>query len=485
MKKLIIAVTATAVLFTGSAGVSFAQTNAGDSVLLAQLFDMVKDLATAISSIIERQIGVLTSDTGRTPTPTPTPVPSPQPVPKPSPEPGVFSFNVTSPATGNMWTIGKTYEVKWESANPNMGTADAPNFVSLYLVSANSTSARPTVLWTVAAFARNTGSYKWMISKNVYPGEYQLAIEPYARPDRRSYGGTFAIVSDVSVPSVEITLGSGKGRSLTKEESDSWVLICTYGQWGCYHGYNGYQPPGCYRLCSAGGGNAPVGGEQGDKISGGFMCWGPGDCSTPCSSGGQGAICRPPCERRACVGGGSGGGSAPVGGVQTELKVKITNPSETTDAAWVKGVQQTIRWESTDPSMSLKETDFISIYAVGEKDGARAATISSKAYNDGDFRWTVSTRLAEGMYKIVLQSVANTSLKAMSSQFYVTGALSTPVAGETLFTKSGAERKIGEGGIEPDKKLQVLCCRVPGGGSCYTESGGTCSSCFAWCTRPL
>ncbi len=388
MKKSLFIVAAVALLFAGSVGLAKAQTAMSDSALLAQLFDIVTDLAKAVSSIIERQIDSFTGNTGSTPAVIDTArTPAPVPVPKPSPEPGVISFKVTSPAAGERWTIGKTYEVKWENDNPTMGAAESPNFVSLYLVSTNNISKRPSVLWTVAAYTRNTGSYKWTVSKNVYPGEYQLAVEPYARPDRRSYGGTFAIISDATAPSTTESGGSRPAVDLV------------------------------------GGGGAH---GSPDQTSG-------------------------------------------------DLKIKITNPSETKDSAWVKGKQYTIQWQSTDPSMSLKETDFLSIYLVGEKDTARSlGTISSKAYNDGDYRWTIPTRLASGVYRIVLQSLANTSLKAMSSEFSVSGATTRiPKADDVLFTKAGKQTKIGGGEII---NRPVWCCN-----NCYIESGGTCGGCFSHC----
>lgn len=498
MKKILVIFTAVAVLFIGSAnGVGAQSSSSSDSSLLAQLFDMVQDLSKAMSAIIERQIDNISngiSGNSDSVQKAPSPVPAPQPAPKPSPEPGVISFKVTSPASGERWVVGKSYEVKWENDNPTMGAIEQPNFVSLYLVSTNNASKRPSVLWTVAAYTRNTGTYKWIVSKNVYPGEYMLAVEPYARPDRRSYGGTFSVVSDATLPPASgpwfigpvadpfKTVGALSETnkevanilptSLPKEGTPAFVYYspfpkdasdrlkaCKLIQMG--------PPLGGVQVCFGGGAYSP-GGGGGTEVR-----------IYPPEADGRGSCMiinmgTPLGNVRVCFN--SGGGNAPIGGQETEFKVKITNPSEVTDAALVKGKPFTVRWESSDPSVPLKETDLVSIYAVSTKDVTKSLwTISSRAYNDGDFRTTVSSRLADGMYKIVIQSVKNASLKAMSSEFSVSSpSARAPKNGDVLFTKNGQQTKIGEGGYISDRP--VWCCN-----NCYGESGGTCGGCFAHC----
>ena len=164
---------------------------------------------------------------------------------------------------------------------------------------------------------------------------------------------------------------------------------------------------------------------------------------------------------------------------QNEFKVRITNPSEATDAVWMKGRQYAIKWESTDPATSLKQTEFVSIYLVSAKDGARAYTISSKSYHDGEFKWTVSTRLADGIYKIVVQSVKNPSLKVTSSPISIAATVSrVPQEGDLVIKGNGQQTRIGEGGYTPDRS--VWCCL-----NCYGESGGTCGGCFTHCQGGL
>ena len=384
MKKQLVILGAIAIMFFGSVGVSSAQTSINDSALLAQLFDMVKDLASAISSIIERQVVNITDNAGSsdvTGSKTPISVPTLQPASKLSPEPGVFSFKVNSPATGESWTIGKKYRVSWISDSPSAGAIEQPNFVSIYLVSTNNASKKPTVIWTVASFARNTGSYDWTVSNKVYPGEYMVAVEPYARPDRRSIGGTFSIMSDSAVPPTQGVLS-----------------------------------------------NNTIG----------------------------------------------------VGGA---LGYVLTSPSDRTSSVWSQGTTYTIRWQSTDPSVSLKETDYVSISVVSAKDTSKTVlSISRKAYNDGDFRWFVPKTISTGIYQIVVAPIANSSLKAISSEFSVVPTGNpVPRAGDTFINTNGQQTKIDEGGIGLDR-LFVRCCGTSSGGNCYIESGGVCGPCFNWCS---
>lgn len=391
MKKLIIISLAVAIIFVGSARLSSAAMS--DSVLLGALFDMVQDLVTSINAMIERQLFSTPTNTGIVPSTTINTgvVPSTTTVP-PKPTPGVISFNVTSPnSQGEKWTSGKTYQIKWEVQASALGAAAEPNFVSLYLISARDTAVRPTVLWTVASFTRNTGSYEWTISKNLYPGDYKVAIEAYANSGTRTYGNTFTIYSDAV-----ISTGSGTGTG---------------------------------------------------------------------TGTGTGSV----------TGTGSSVGTA---GTTVGFNINITNPSVAIDGVWAKGVMQTIRWESTNQTASpLKETDYVSIYVVPTKNvNTRVLTISNKAYNDGDFRWVVNKTLAQGLYRIVIQSVSNPSMKAVSSEFFLADMTSrTMQLGDTFINASGVKSTIQQQQSD-EQKRGVWCCN-----NCYTLSGTSCGGCFRHC----
>lgn len=366
MKKFFIT-GAAALLIFGGVGFASAQTavTGSQSTLLADLMALVADLGRAVAALMEKidsSAGSATTDTGSKTVTSGT-------TGTKTVENNAFIKVLTPGAEGERWVIGKTYEIKWQVDTVSMGAQPNPNYVSIYLVSGNSASAsaQKTVLWTVSPIVKNTGSYKWTVSKNIYPGEYQIAVEPYATPSRRAHGNTLVIASDAAVPPTQgvISVNPGMvGRATgTATSSKAWGIVV-----------------------------------DADSLAGGS---------------------------------GAGYTSAPI--MVSDFKVRVTNPSNATDAPWVKGTQQTIRWESTDPSMPLRETDYVSIYVVNAKDITKSTfSISRKAYNDGDFRWSVPKSVPAGLYRMVIQSATNSSLKAMSSEFFILDGANRPPVGWTV-----------------------------------------------------
>lgn len=381
MKKFLLVFGLVAVLF-GSAAFASAQTSASSqSALLADIFALMADLGRAISALVEKvnpstDVSTPAVDTSKTPITGTTGT-------KTLESADVFIKVVSPNAQSERWIIGKTYEIKWEVDTTRMGAQQNPNFVSIYLVSPN--SATKTPLWTVSPIVKNTGSYKWTVSKNVYAGEYQVAIEPYARPNLRATGSTFVIGSDIAVPPTQGAIAVNPGtpkvgdvlftknntkKALTQEEIDKRPVWCCN---NCYI-ESGGTCGGCFAHCNQ---DAPIGGNQGN-----------------------------------------------------EFKVKITNPSEANDAAWAKGNSYTIQWMSSDLATPLKETDYVSLYVVLAKDTSKnVLSISRKAYNDGDFRWMVAKSLSTGVYRIVLQSASNPALKVMSPGFFIVERAGVPPTG--------------------------------------------------------
>lgn len=401
MKKFFIA-SAAALLIFGGVGFASAQTavTGSQSTLLADLMALVADLGRAVAALMEKidsSAGSATTDTGSKTVTSGT-------TGTKTVESNAFIKVLTPSAEGERWVVGKTYEIKWQVDTVSMGAQPSPNYVSIYLVSGNAASmnAQKTVLWTVSPIVKNTSSYKWTVSKNIYPGEYQIAVEPYATPSRRAYGNTLVIASDAAVPP---TQGANTGNQTVLDKAWGILVDKATGRISALSGVEkisdrnltGQEPdrPGCGRWIEG---------------YGYWWCNGGAHC-------GCGGI------------GNSAGGGIQQGG----FAVNVTNPSSATDAPWVKGTLQTIRWESTDPSVPLRETDYVSIYVVNAKDITKSAfSISRKAYNDGDFRWSVPKSIPAGLYRMVVQSATNSSLKAMSSEFFILDGANRPPVGWTV-----------------------------------------------------
>jgi hypothetical protein len=400
MKKSFVVFGLVLVLFGGAITVSAQTSASSQSALMADLFALMADIGRAISALVEKMspsadLTTPATDTSKTPVTGTTGTKTPSVDITKTPESADVFIKVVSPSSASeRWIIGKTYEIKWEVDTVRMGAQQNPNFVSIYLVSPNSATKMP--LWTVSPIVRNSGSYKWTVSKNVYPGEYQVAVEPYARPNLRATGSAFVIGSDVATPAqgvVSVNPGMvGKSGGSGSGEGDAQ----RYCRW-IYMGNNHWE-------------------------------W----------------VCRTDI----------GGGTAPIGGNEGAFEAKITNPSAMNEEVFVKGNSHTIKWESTNSSKPLKDVEYVSIYVVAGSDFNKSVfSISRKAYNDGDFRWLVPSSIASGVYRIVIQSTTNSNMKIASDEFSLvssaqksTKPTAKPVGGEQGDQQQSCCRWINMGG---------------------------------------
>lgn len=397
MKKFLLVFGLVAVLFGGAAFASAQTSASSQSALMADLFALMADIGRAISALVEKMspsadLTTPATDTSKTPVTGTTGTKTVET--SKTPESADVFIKVVSPSSvSERWVVGKTYEIKWEVDTARMGAQQNPNFVSIYLVSPN--SATKTPLWTVSPIVRNTGSYKWTVSKNVYPGEYQVAVEPYARPNLRATGGAFVIGSDVATPAqgiisvnpgmIDKNIGGGSGEG-DAQRYCRWVYMNPGWQWVCRHDI--------------------------------------------------------------------GGGTAPIGGNEGAFEAKITNPSALNEEIFVKGNTHTIKWESTNSSKPLKDVEYVSIYVVSKDDLNKSVfSISRKAYNDGDFRWLVPSSIASGVYRIVIQSTTNSNMRIASDEFSLVSSAqksskptARPVGGEQGDQQQSCCRWINMGG---------------------------------------
>jgi hypothetical protein len=450
MKKFLVIAGAVIVLFGGVSFASAQVSSSSESNLLADVLALVADLGRAVAALIEKFDSASVDTAGSTTTGTTKTPASGTTGTNTTKAPAVESstyIRVTAPTGGNL-VPGNTYEVKWEIDSASMGAQASPNFVSIYLVSP--ASATKTVLWTVSPIVKNTGVYKWTVSKSIYPGEYQIAIEPYARPNARAYGSSFTVGSNVSVPPTS-TVTSGIVSVNPGMVDKAWGIVIDR--------ITGRATalPGVEKLSDRNlTGNEPDRPGCGRWIEGYGYWWCNGGSHCGCGGLGNGAQ------------GGSGTGTL-KGGQSSGMEV--TQPgSANIVSAWVKGSQQTVVWKATSGG-SLRETDYVSIYLVAESDLTKNIySFSRKAFNDGDFRVTVPSTLASGPYHVVVQSVANPSVKAISNAFSIV----------TSAEKATRETPSGNEGGQTDQTRR--CCQwqemwsgwqwVCGPGICR-EGGGT------------
>ncbi|MDI6592130.1 MAG: GPI anchored serine-threonine rich family protein [Patescibacteria group bacterium] len=100
-------------------------------------------------------------------------------------------ITVTSPAEGEVWEVGRTYQIRWTPSNPEehivMRLYKTP-YLSLDLV------------WEPSYSFQNTGTYSFTVFDWLEPGKYQFQISAYGGSGESSYmysgrSGEFSIVS--------------------------------------------------------------------------------------------------------------------------------------------------------------------------------------------------------------------------------------------------------------------------------------------------
>ena len=101
-----------------------------------------------------------------------------------------FSIEISSPSEGEIWKVGKSYDILWKPKNEN-------NRIDIRLYNNDASDNATRLLWQPSNVS-NTGKYTFDVSENMKNGDrYQLEITEYDSSDSYNFkSGEFSIIKE-------------------------------------------------------------------------------------------------------------------------------------------------------------------------------------------------------------------------------------------------------------------------------------------------